>query len=310
MNMSQRGHLTPSEKTLTAQTLQIHMLDAIAKGAKNKSGRMVFHGGTSIATVRGSDRWSEDLDFVISPSMAEELEKIRGEVEDQANRRIQDITPGAEFELLDKGFQKGKVRVADPGTVMRWTGRWKHPNRLGVVKVKVEFYVAQPHVVALYDADEAKPEAVGVRSFHELPCASLKTFWADKIMAMSARPAMKWRDVFDLGFIMERLGDVSDQDLIERLGIAKDSYRSSFSEVLSGLQRDMIMSVPEARETFIQEMEPWLPVLDYTRLKGNGSLDRYFDSCCSELERARIVISRLLNEPVPQITSGDEECGL
>jgi hypothetical protein len=308
MDLSKRAPLTPSEKTMVSQTLQIFALDGIAGAVHDMPGRLMFHGGSSIATVHGSPRWSEDLDFVVSPEMSNELDAVREQVEAIAAERIADITPGAKFELIDKGKARGKVREADPGTVMRWTGRWEHPNRHGVVKMKTEFYIAEPDVTARYKTAPALPEAIGIEAYESIPAATLETIWADKIMAMSARPVMKWRDVYDMGFAMERIEGCSDDELFARLEVACESYRSDMSNIYQGLGRDYLVDLSDNFPVFADDMKKWLPAVVHERGIESGQLNQYHEACIEQIDRAR----RIILDRVPDMTKGEEvdfECG-
>jgi len=308
MDISRRGHLTPSEKTLVSQSLQIHVLDAIARSVHDMPGRLMFHGGTSISTVHGSPRWSEDLDFMINPDMSRELDAVRGVIEEHAAERIAELTPGATFELIDKGKARGKVREADPGTVMSWTGRWSHPLRIGVVKMKTEFYIAEPEAAARYRTEMAKPSAVGLRAQDSIPAATLHTIWADKIMAMSARPTMKWRDVYDMGYVMNHIEDVTTDGLFERLQVACKSYRSDMGAIHAGLDRDYLATLADRYDEFEEDMRSWLTPDDFVFHRQQGRLEQYHDLCVSQIAYAREMIAERAPEVV-EANSEDYSCG-
>lgn len=304
MDLSKRGPLTAVEKTLISQTLQIFTLDGLGAGLSDKSGRMMFHGGTSISTTHGSPRWSEDLDFVVSPGMARDLSRLRPEIERIAARRIEEITPGARFELVDKGEAKGKVRVDDPGTVMRWVGRWEHPMRVGAVKIKNEFYIAEPGIVRDYQTRDATPCAIGISCYSEIPCATMETIWSDKIMAMSARPVMKWRDVFDVGYIMDRMPVVPDETLFERMDVAARSYRSRTDQLLENLDRQELVDLADHYEAFENDMRKWLPADDFDAYLREGLLERYHSSCIAQIARAKDILRVQLNGPGSEMSCG------
>ena len=290
MDLNKRCHLTANEKTMLSQTLQLFTLDGLAEGLSDATGRLVFHGGTSISTTLGSPRWSEDLDFVISPTMARDLENLRLQIEKIASDRIAEITPGARFSLVDKGKARGKVREGDPGEVVRWVGRWEHPMRIGVVKIKNEFYIAEPDIVKTYETRAARPTAIGIDCRNDLPCATLATIWSDKIMAMSARPVMKWRDVFDMGHVMEHIGDVSEKFLFERLEIATQSYRSTLEDLYVNLARPELVQLEDHYEVFESDMEKWLPEPTFKTYVGTGRLRKYHSECIEQIARAREII--------------------
>jgi hypothetical protein len=150
--------------------------------------------------------------------------------------------------------------------------------------------------------------AVGLYSESEIPTATLDTIWADKIMAMSARPAMKWRDVYDMGFIMENMEPMSDDHLFDRLKVACRSYRSSMPEIHSGLCRDYLANLGESLDTFKEDMSAWLPGMALDKAKEKNVLGRYHAMCVEQIDRAKGIIL----ERTPEIKDDAEEdysCG-
>lgn len=309
MDFSRRGPLMPIEKTMISQSLQIYVLESIARLVQDMPGRMMFHGGTAISTVHRSPRWSEDLDFMITPDMSDALDDMHELIEKQVRDRMVDRTPGCQFELIDKGKRRGKVRDADPGTVMSWTGRWEHPMRIGVVKMKVEFYIAEPESAVRYNTVMSKPEAIGLLSTHALPTATLETIWADKIMAMSARPVMKWRDIYDMGYIVDTMENFNTDMLFERLKVSCASYRSDLSAIHAGLARDYLVNLPEHYETFKEDTRAWLSPSDFNSACERGTLEHYLDNCVLQIDTAREMIEQRVPGVAEINNDADYSCG-
>lgn len=308
MDLTKRRHLSPAEKMQISQRLQIYALEAISDAVHDMQGRLMFHGGTSISTVHDSPRWSEDLDFMINPEMSNELYAVHGLIEENIQKQVEQFTPGAKFRLIDKGKARGKVREADPGTVMSWTGRWEHPSRVGVVKMKTEFYIAEPEAAARYRTEMSLPSSGGIESETFIPAATLDTIWADKIMAMSARPVMKWRDVYDMGFVMDNMEAMDDSHLFDRLRVACQSYRSDMTAIYVGLGRDYLQDLDQSVEVFMDDMKSWLPADVFLSAEKDGSLISYHQSCIDQIERARAVIADRVPDAVT-ISEEDFSCG-
>ena len=250
----------------------------------------MFHGGTSISTIHGSMRWSEDLDFLVNPDIIKEIVMARSAIEQETKEKITTLTPGAAFEMIDKDKGRNEIRKSEPGTVMKWTGRWEHPMRIGVVKVKTEFYIAEPESAAQYAIEMSRPMAVGFKTQNFLPAATLETLWADKIMALSARPVMKWRDIYNIGFIMDNMKKSSIRTLFARLKVVSASYGKNISDIYTGLQRDQLLTIADQYDIFEKNMMKWFTDDIYEIYKNEGRFMRYHNICIEQIDHAKNII--------------------
>lgn len=290
MDLGRRTDLAPQERALMAQRLQIFLLDAIAASSASKGPGFMFHGGTAISTCYGSPRWSEDLDFVIDPARLDAIDAALDAARGTIGGRVEDVTPGADIRLESRGTG----RAAEPGTVSRWLLRWEHPARVGAVKVKAEFFIAPPGTAVDYMTRPAHPAFDLDRSRHPLPVATPEGFRADKIMAVSARPAMKWRDIFDLGFVSGLLPDAtrSGGGLMDRLRVAATSYRGSLPEIREGLDRPHVIEAEHDEDGFISDMQRWIPTASFEALRSSGELHEGFIAARDQMRIARETLDR------------------
>lgn len=74
------------------------------------------------------------------------------------------------------------------------------PNVLGKVKIKTEFWKVDSEHIQSYDGSIKEVAARG-NITPTVPVASPDQIFADKMVALGARPRLKWRDVFDLWYL-------------------------------------------------------------------------------------------------------------
>jgi hypothetical protein len=264
------GH---DDKISISRALQVMTLEEIARAARPGAGELAFHGGTAIALTRGSPRWSEDLDFMASPELVSRLAGKRLVVERGLQLRISVMTPGAKVEVQDRTGMEGRPAVA--GDVDRWLIRWEDPSRHGVVKIKAEFYVCPEARIARYDTEPVAPMAPEARSALALPSATPLAFWADKIVAIANRPAVKYRDVHDLGFLAPLLARLnpSEADRAEALAASMGAYDRTPAQILEGLDRELVTEGLADDAAWREDMRRWFAEAAYGEIAASGALE-------------------------------------
>lgn len=272
-----RVELGHDEKISRAAQMQIFALDRIAQ--IDCGSELVFHGGTSIAMMHGSPRWSEDLDFMASPRA---IDRILGNI-DRLKRAIElDCSiemPGSEISLRLKGAAEGEV-----GRVSRIDLRWEHPMTFGVIKIKLEFYGCEPDALAAYAATPRVAQLEGHVARNAIASADLASIWGDKILAMAQRPVLKHRDQHDLGFIAPMIE--AGADLQAAVFRSRDIYRLDDRAISSGLRRDVILDHVQDRGSFDRDMERWFGKAEFARMSQEGYLDRIFGDFHDQLAKA------------------------
>ena len=225
--MAQRRHLTWEEALAAAEALQIALLDGISRARRWGKAELAFQGGTSLHLAYGSPRASEDLDFIVASDKG--LDAVMNAALAHARAYVrQALGPEAQLE--------SKARVVDPTTGESrnpriYTVSFRSPDFLESVKVRVEFWVADPAAAAGYDSEvraaRLSPEGQGRRpiklaiSQAIIPTAQLAEIYVDKIHAVAGRDYLKYRDLFDLWWL-DQQGAARDG---EELRVALENRR-------------------------------------------------------------------------------------
>ncbi len=259
MDLTVTRNLSQEENFEIASVMHASILDELIRATDWIKTDAVFHGGTSLAIIRESVRFSEDLDFMITEECVEGLETAVRSVHDRMSMILASHYPGGQLDL--KG-PKGK-------DVCQWLFVWSHPARRGNVQVKAEFLITKKDLLAAYASTHIVPNsrrAVLVKS--HVPVPVLVSAWADKIKAIATRPAFKWRDAYDLSYISRSMVRESLDDAAKARAIKATAaiYGTSMAELENGLRRVMDNGVFEQVEAFQADMKRWFDADTYERM--------------------------------------------
>lgn len=183
--------ITPAEQRQIASETHMWILDGLAQKTDWSVEDVVFQGGTSLALAWDSPRFSEDLDFVARADL--NFTKSINKIVDHIEQGLAHNFPGAKVEVKEKS----------EGQNAHFTFAVSLPNVLGKVKVKTEFWKVENDLIKGYDGS-LKVVAKRGRVNPMIPVASLDQIFADKMVALGARPRLKWRDVFDVWYLDNR----------------------------------------------------------------------------------------------------------
>lgn len=278
MDLSRKTNLTSYEKMEIGAALHAKVLDELFRATRWKGDEAIFHGGTSLSLARRSPRFSQDLDFMINSEYGEQLI--------EAMRRI--LAPiQLSFDVMYPGCS-----VASKGpngkSVSSWMFTWSHPNRHGVAKVKAEFLMTKPKLLKAYKSTHVVPMTKGVIGITTpLPVPTLVAAWADKVKAIATRPAMKWRDLFDLDYIANEIrysGRVSDEEKIDAIVATAAIYDKTMEDVLDGLRAVVDSGDLSDYESFGEDMEHWFDANTYDAYGNSGIFRDKLDSARREIE--------------------------
>ena len=187
--------ITPTEYRKVASEAHILILDGLASQTPWSVEDLSFQGGTSLALVFDSPRFSEDLDFIVREDLefSKHMQKVRRHVEEG----LQGNFPGSSVLM--------KVKEGEQQNV--YTFAVELPFTLGKVKVKSEFWKVKDEYLKAYDHTYRQVVRRGNIEL-QIPAASLEQIFADKMVALGARERFKWRDAFDLWFLKEAQIDI------------------------------------------------------------------------------------------------------
>ena len=300
---SRRVNLDNDERIGMARMLQLKMLDEIAKACRPDPDGIVFHGGTNICTTYGSARWSEDLDFMALPQTVERIFAARAAMERGIRLWASLARPGSGIEL------QGRTSGRDPavGQVERLQIRWENPDRIGAIRIKVEFYVARPETLSPYRRSVVTPCILNQVASTGLPCADPVAVWADKIVAMALRPVLKHRDIHDLGYMRKHLryDGLGSADRLAALQTSAAIYGRSLAEILQGLSRPEIRDGIGDLPAFTADMRRWFPATVFANMREVGMIDRLHGDFLEEFRIGR----RLAEEAAEVRERAGDACG-
>jgi len=291
VDLEKRSELTQEEEFEIASTLHALILKELFEETSWVAKQAVFHGGTALAMVRNSPRFSEDLDFMLTQEAAQELDVLMGKVRERVNLRI-----GMEF----FGSQ---VTVKGPkgDEVSRWEFKWEHPNRRSKVMVKVEFLVTEADLLRAYQSSHLVPTsrgAIGVSVF--IPVPNLISAWADKVKAIATRPDFKWRDAFDVAWInqcLKREDPIPAEEYIDALTATASIYGKTLEDVAEGLERVLASGAMDDVSTFEDDMGRWFLRKDAERYIAGGVFKRMLGEAKREIEKSLA----LVNDRIPGV---------
>ncbi len=264
----------------------------------------MFHGGTSFRVRWGSPRFSEDLDFMMSEERFGLLGGMGERCAAHLRQEVARLWPGSDVRFAAKTREGGGHRIHV------WDLRVYPPSERGKLAVKVEFFAADPKALGAYGSNVrlVRQKAGRVELRASMPMPNMASLWADKIVAVAARPAFKWRDAFDLGFLrdqiertlranallpQERRVDVEGR-LREALGAVCAIYGREPADLVTRLGERLATSVFDDHAAFGADMKRW-----FTEAEGAVWDNSAF--AAERLHEARLEVDRALAliDPAP-----------
>lgn len=195
--MKRRRHWEDTESREVARYAHAVLLDGIFRARRWEQAEIAFQGGTCLNLVYSSPRFSEDLDFLCSRSDTTRVVDIA--VRHLKERFLTDFpSEGYGATVKRRDDETMNPKMYEVGITA--------PNRLGKVKVKVEFWVTpSENILALgYPSNVMQSTFLSLTSMRvALPpvtviAGELDSIFRDKIRALATRMHLKFRDCFDV----------------------------------------------------------------------------------------------------------------
>ena len=227
-----------------------------AMDRKGLNDELTFQGGTCLRLCYGSNRYSEDLDFVGGKSFdLQVLSELKSVVADAIERRYEVDVMVQEPSLLPPS-QKEAVSVE------KWQVQIDTaPERLDIPRQRIKIEVA------LVDAHTRAIRSL-MTNYRDLPsgynnilmiCETLEEICADKLLALAIAPYIRYRDIWDLRW-MTRHPDFDSANIstllekkIEDYGFGGDFSNSA------ALLCEKLPTIINSKEFQVQ-MERFLPI--------------------------------------------------
>jgi hypothetical protein len=270
IDLRAKANLTHADSLWLCSAMQVILLDETFRVMGWTAPDAVFHGGSSIRLGLGSQRFSEDLDFMVSARRLGALMAASGEVAERARRRMLAMTPGATVAFKATPEKPGRDRMDT------WSLKWSHPMRHGVAQVKGEFYAVPHELLARYQTSTVIPTPVGgMRLTIPVPFPTLLAIWGDKLKAIASRPEFKMRDAYDLGLVSQRFGlsgSPSAGEFFSAISVSAAIYGKTLDDIASGLRARLDDGTMARQDDFVRDMQRWFDGETYLKLSASGSL--------------------------------------
>lgn len=216
--IQRRGIEAGMEQNLMKEAIHLHLLSALSEAGVLQ--HVVFQGGTALRLCYGGERYSEDLDFVCGKAGAYfkdvEFDGLVDDALETTKRTLQrDFDVDAAQIVLKRPVQPELVKGNDV-SVAAWqivVPVNPTPNT-PKSRIKIEFtnvpsYDSKPLAV------NATPGLVQIQDVI-LNVETANEILADKAVALTARSALKFRDVWDVWFLIHKLGASPDRAMVGR----------------------------------------------------------------------------------------------
>ncbi len=266
--MVKRGIPGEMEQNLIKEAIHLHLLSALSEAGVLR--HVVFQGGTALRLCYGSERYSEDLDFVCGKAGAYidtiEFEKLVGSALETTKKSLHrqfDINPD---EILLKQPPFPMAIRSDSAKVAAWqisvpVASLRH---LPKSRIKIEF-ANVPSYDSGPDVAKAVPGLVQMEDVI-LTVESTSEILADKAVALTARQALKYRDVWDVWYLTNKLNARIERDMVANK--FRDYGTSGVKTKAKQRQEELAKAATE--KAFLAEMTRFLPAKRVSEIANAG----------------------------------------
>jgi len=214
--IQRRGIEAGMDQNLMKEAIHLHLLSALSEAGVLQ--HVVFQGGTALRLCYGGERYSEDLDFVCGKAGAYlkdvEFDALVDKALETTKRTLQrDFDIDAAQIALKRPTQPELVKGSDVNVAVWQIVVPVNPTpKTPKSRIKIEFanvpsYDCKPLTVS------ATPGLVQIQDVI-LNAETPNEILADKAVALIARAALKFRDVWDVWFLVNKLGAAPDREMV------------------------------------------------------------------------------------------------
>ncbi|MFZ0606858.1 MAG: nucleotidyl transferase AbiEii/AbiGii toxin family protein [Xanthobacteraceae bacterium] len=255
--MVRRGIPGEMEQNLIKEAIHLHLLSALSEAGVLR--HVVFQGGTALRLCYGGERYSEDLDFVCGKAGAYidkiEFENLVGSALETTKKSLHrefDINPD---EILLKQPPFPMAIRSDSARTAAWqisvpVASLKHSPKS---RIKIEF-ANVPSYDSGPDVAKSVPGLVQIEDVI-LTVESTSEILADKAVALTARQALKYRDVWDVWYLTNKLNAQINRAMVAN---KFSDYGTSDVETKAKQRREELANAA-TEKAFLDEMTRFLP---------------------------------------------------
>ena len=255
--IQRRGIEAGMDQNLMKEAIHLHLLSALSEAGVLQ--HVVFQGGTALRLCYGGERYSEDLDFVCGKAGAYlkdvEFDGLVDNALETTKRTLQrDFEIDAAEIVLKRPAQPELVKGNDVNVAAWQIVVPVNPTpNTPKSRIKIEFanvpsYDFKPLTV------NATPGLVQIQDVI-LNVETANEILADKAVALTARAALKFRDVWDVWLLGNKLGATPDREMVRKKFA---DYNTSDIAVKAKARLDELAQDATAT-AFYAEMKRFLP---------------------------------------------------
>jgi predicted nucleotidyltransferase component of viral defense system len=266
--IARRGIAGEMEQNLIKEAIHLHLLSALSDAGVLR--HVVFQGGTALRLCYGGERYSEDLDFVCGKagSYVEKIEfddVVQGALETAKKTLLRDF----DIDPNQITLKRPKHPLAIKGDAVS-VAAWQINVPIGPVPplpkshIKIEFAN-----VPSYDHGPNVAKAMqGLVQIQDviLTTESTNEILADKAVALTARAALKYRDVWDAWYLTNKLNAHADRITVAR----KFEDYGTTNVVEKAKRRQDELRESSTEKLFLDEMRRFLPAKRVTEMNDAG----------------------------------------
>jgi predicted nucleotidyltransferase component of viral defense system len=277
------------DQNLVKEAIHLHLLSAMSDAGILR--HAVFQGGTALRLCYGGDRYSEDLDFVCGKAGSyftdvEFKDLIETALETTKKTLNRDFAVASDQISLRKPTHPDRIKQ-HAVTVAAWQiiVPVEATPRAPRSRIKIEFanvpaYENKPLPV------RATPGLVQIQDVI-LSVETPNEILADKAVALTARDALKFRDVWDVWFLRNRLDARAERETVQKKFA---DYGTSDFEA-KAQKRLAALSTEATAKAFLSEMKRFLPAKRVAQLSETGLLHSILAESGSLLRGAVLPVS-------------------
>jgi predicted nucleotidyltransferase component of viral defense system len=266
--MARRGIPGEMEQNLVKEAIHLHLLSALSDASILR--HVIFQGGTALRLCYGGERYSEDLDFVCGKSGSYlqkiEFDKLVRSAFEPTKRSLQ-----REFDI-----EPDQITLKQPVHPMAIKGSsvvvsaWQIVVPIGTTprspksRIKIEF----ANVPSYDNAPRLARITPGLVQMQDVILAveSQNEILADKAVALTARETLKYRDVWDVWDLTNRLKAQTDRDVVQHKFA---DYGTVEVETKAKHRLDEFAKEATAK-SFLEEMKRFLPAKRVAEITNAG----------------------------------------
>lgn len=249
--MKKNKQLSVKKSREIANLMHRAILTSISQKTPWSINDLAFQGGTSLSLAWNSPRFSEDLDFVVRNELL--LEASMKKVLSYAEQILLKVYPGINFEMKSKKTEDGRL--------MTFTFSSELPDFFGKVKVKTEFWHVSLEKLKNYD-NQMKPLVFEGNLKALLPVATLEQIFIDKMVALGGRERIKWRDFFDVWYILSQSNfktpNFKSDDFKTKMNNTLSLYKIEEDKMIKNWKDRSEMGKDILMEDAVLSLKPWV----------------------------------------------------